>query len=375
MTIRKPRQRQNLRFWGLAAAVLLILGGLWLGAFALTDWLAPAWPGSVRGVVALWTSLVLFGTLSVVWGRRAGRRRPDVFGRFNEALRRIAGGDYSVQVPTEDVEDHGPGAAFHQLAANLNAMTSALSRVEELRRQFVADVSHEFQSPLTSILGFAQALQTSDQPESLRQRYLGIIEAEARRLSRVSEQLLRLSTLDDREEVPDPAGFRLDVQLRQALVAAEPRWSAKNLRVEADLDAVEVVGNEGLWAQVWTNLIGNAVKFTPEGGAVWLVLTGTPPVVEVRDSGIGLTGEQQTRVFERFYKAEASRSSGDGTAGSGLGLALVHRIVTLHGASVEVESPGLGRGTVFRVRFPAAPSGPPPPRPTEPGLPQPTARD
>jgi len=350
----------------------VVLGGLWFGIDAAVGFLTPAWPPAVRGIAALWSSLLLFVALSVAWGRWAGPRRPDLFGRINEALGRIAGGDYTVQVPTEDFDDHGPGAAFHQLAASLNAMTSSLSRMEELRRQFVADVSHEFQSPLTSILGFAQALQSPALPEALRQRYLGIIEAEARRLSRVSEQLLRLSSLDDQDAAPDPRPIRLDVQIRQALVTAEPRWSAKRLSVEADLDPVEVVGNEGLWAQVWTNLIGNAVKFTPEGGAVRLVLRGEPPVVEVHDTGVGLTEEQAARVFERFYKAEASRSAGDG----GLGLALVQRIAALHGAAVEVSSPGLGLGSVFRVRLASpAPGAPPPPPPPEPGLPPPTATD
>ncbi len=182
-------------------------------------------------------------------------------------------------------------------------------------------------------------------PDELRSRYLGIIEAEARRLSRMSANLLKLNSLEDRDGPPDPSRFRLDSQLRQVLVALEPQWSAKSLQVEADLTETELDGNEELWTQTWTNLVHNAVKFTPEGGMVRVrIVPGPPLVVEVEDTGIGLAPEEAPRVFERFYKADSARSSADGVSGSGLGLALVQRIVTLHGAPGRSREPGLGTG-------------------------------
>lgn len=352
MKARGQFHRSRGRFAATTAVFFLASGLVWAGFWSLSGLWFPTWNPIGSGVAAFWATLVVLIATAVLWGRRAGRRRPDVFGPFNEAFLRIARGDYTVKIPTETIEAGGPGIHFQTLAENLNAMAGALAKVEDLRRRFVADVSHEFQSPLTSILGFSQALRSEALPGEIRLRYLGIIESEARRLSRLAEVLLRLNALEDREGPPDPVPFRLDVQLRRVLVALEPQWAAKGLEIGADLAEVEVVGNEELWTQVWTNLLHNAIKFTPAGGFVTVRLGGHGPVVEVEDSGVGLAPGEDQRIFERFYKAEDSRSY-DGVSGSGLGLALAQRIVTLHGATIKALSPGLGKGTTLRVSFPS----------------------
>jgi signal transduction histidine kinase len=354
---RKQHRRfalQLLRNLSIAFASLAVL---WVCVAALTGWWADAakftWNPWVRGIVELWGTLLFGLLLGFLWGTTFGRHRRDAFGRMvtqlNDAFARIARGDFRVQV-SDELQDRGPQNPLSSLVENVNAMAESLAGLEELRRQFVADVSHEFQSPLTSILGFAQALK-SELPADLRHRYLSIIETEARRLSKLSENLLRLNSLEDREGPPEPVAFRLDVQIRRVLVAMEPQWTAKNLQLEADLAEVTLDGNEELWTHVWTNLVQNAVKFTPRGGRLCVRLRSEPLTVEIEDSGIGLTPEQAERVFERFYKADTSRTSEE-NSGSGLGLALVHRIVSLHGATVAVTSPGLGQGAVFRVEYP-----------------------
>jgi signal transduction histidine kinase len=308
-------------------------------------------------VQAVWRGLAAFGIgfaamFLFSWGLAAmmGQRRPDVFAVFNQAFQRITQGDYKVQIPASEMDKMrgGPGDTFKVMAENLNTMAGSLARMEDLRRQFVADVSHEFQSPLTSILGFAEAMK-APLSDDLRRRYLEIIEAEARRLSRMSANLLKINSLEDRDGPPDPTQFRLDSQLRHVVVTLEPQWSAKGLSVEADLIEVEVVGNKELWAQAWTNLVHNAIKFTPAGGLIRVKITPGPTLaVEVTDTGIGLAPEDTDRVFERFYKADSSR----GAEGSGLGLALVRRIVTLHRGTVVALSSGRDQGTTFRVEFP-----------------------
>ena len=330
------------------------IGGLawwggWQGFGVFFPGIDPVGRGLASFVVAFFV-MFLFS-----WGLAAvmGSRRPDVFGLFNDAFLRITQGDYKVQIPLSELGHRGggPGDTFKVMAENLNTMAGSLARMEDLRRQFVADVSHEFQSPLTSILGFAEAMK-AQLPDDQRSRYLEIIEAEARRLSRMSANLLRLNSLEDRDGPPDPTPFRLDSQLRKVLVALEPQWSSKNLQVEADLTEVELVGNEELWTQTWTNLVHNAIKFTQAGGNIRVRIAAGPPlVVDIEDNGIGLAPEEAQRVFERFYKADSARSSAE-VSGSGLGLALVHRIVTLHGAQVEALSPGLGKGTSMRVTWP-----------------------
>ncbi len=321
--------------------------GAWqvLGAFPL---------GTVgRGMVAFGLAFVVVFLFGWALAAVMGSRRPDVFGLFNEALLRITQGDYKVQIPTGEMEKigGGPGGTFKIMAENLNTMAGSLARMEDLRRQFVADVSHEFQSPLTSILGFTQTLKDPHLPDDLRRRSLDIIEVEARRLSRLSDTLLKLGALEDRDGPPDPAPFRLDSQIRGVIVALEPLWTAKELVVEADLAETTVVGNQELWNQVWINLLQNAVKFTPPQGRILVALPQGSRAVEVSDTGIGLAPEDTDRVFERFYKVDSSR----GAEGSGLGLALVRRIVTLHGGSVRAFSPGRGQGTTFRVELPDKP--------------------
>ena len=357
-----PEERQQRRrfawiFLRTIGVAFVLLAALWTGVSALLGWWSDAagfrWNHWLRGLVELWCTLLLGLLVGFLWGKTLGQKRRDAFWRtvtlLNEAFARISRGDFSVQVATTDLPDPNPDSPFLSMIENVNAMTESLAKVEELRRQFVADVSHEFQSPLTSILGFAQALK-SELPQELRHRYLSIIELEARRLSRLSENLLRLNSLEDRDRPPESAAFRLDVQIRRILVAMEPQWTGKELRLEADLAEASIVGSEELWAHVWTNLIHNAVKFTPRGGRLCLRLRHHPLAVEIEDSGIGLTPEQRERVFERFYKADASRTS-DENSGSGLGLALVQRIVSLHGASVSASSAGLGGGTTFTVKF------------------------
>lgn len=339
---------------------LLGLGGLFLlsGIFwsllqILSGWLLPAdsWWRSpwVRGLAELWLSITLTLLFWMIFGRLIGDGRPQVLPQLNEAFARIARGDFKVQV-----SDPTPIKEFQSLFDNMNNMTESLARMEELRRQFVADVSHEFQSPLTSILGFTQSLKSTSLSEETRQHYLDIVEIEARRLSRLSENLLKLSALEDRDGPPDPLSFRLDAQIRRALATMEPQWSAKRLAIEADLTEITINGNEELWDQVWINLIQNAIKFTPPGGCIAVWTNGASPLtVELSDSGIGLTPEEADRVFERFYKADSSRTQGQGGSGSGLGLALVQRIVNLHGGTVSARSAGLGQGTTFRVELPA----------------------
>jgi signal transduction histidine kinase len=336
-----------LRLTGLFALLFGVGGAAWAGSWELLGFFVPGFHLLPRGLAAFAAALTLLGLTFYLTGRVMGKRRPDFFGPFNDAVQRITRGDYAVTIPVKDHHQGGPGQSFNQLAENLNTMAGTLARMEALRRQFVADVSHEFQSPLTSILGFAQALQ-ADLPAETRQRYLAIIADEARRLSRVSANLLKLNSLEDEEGPPDPLQFRVDTQLRRVIVALEPQWSAKGLTVEAALSEATVVGNEELWTQAWTNLLQNAVKFTPPGGRIAVRLAGPPPVVEVEDTGIGLTPDQAARVFERFYKADAART---GDTGSGLGLALVQRIAALHGARVEALSPGLGQGTTLKVSF------------------------
>lgn len=207
-------------------------------------------------------------------------------------------------------------------------------------------------NPLTSLKGYAHLLKKTDLSYEERGRYLHIIETETERLSKISENLLKLTALERQTEPIQKKPFRIDKQLRRTILTCEPEWSAKQIEFLIDLQESYVYGDEALLSQVWMNLIHNAVKFTGEGGRISVKIVDLPgaAAVEIADDGIGMEPEQAERVFERFYKADKARNEG----GSGLGLSIAQKIAELHGGSIEVESKR-GEGTLFRVILPAEP--------------------
>lgn len=353
-----PRRKHRLK---IMLTTLAVLTGLVL-EWTLVSWLkdlALAALGVqlipyVSRLIDLVVSLFLFGFIMSFIGRAVRRQPMELLAMVSDALSRIARGDFSVSLPLDRAGDAVPENQFLQIASNLNQMAESLKQMEEMRQEFISNVSHEIQSPLTSIQGFAQALKDGGLSEEVRQRYLSTIEAESRRLSRLSENLLRLSSLDSKAHAPAPKSYRLDSQIRHVVLAAEPQWTAKSLDVSAELDELIVSADEDMLNQVWTNLAHNAVKFTPPGGQIRIELRRTEGRLLVRfsDSGIGISAEDQPFVFDRFYKADRARSHSDASGGSGLGLAITKTIVELHGGRIEVQSEGLGRGSCFTVTLP-----------------------
>ncbi|PEV97036.1 two-component sensor histidine kinase [Bacillus cereus] len=264
-----------------------------------------------------------------------------------EPIQKIAKGDFSVKIRNEEKYDGEIGV----LVKSINDMTDELNAMEKMRQEFVSNVSHEIQSPLTSIKGFARALQDNNLSEEKRKHYLTIIETETTRLSKLSQNLLKLTLLESEEYIPERVTYRLDQQLKQIVLNSEPLWAEKEIELELDLEKVQITADQESMSQVWINLIHNSIKFTPSGGTITIQLKEHEELVEVRihDNGIGISEEQKQHVFERFYKADSSRNRAHG--GSGLGLAIVKKVVDLHQGEIKVESEE-GNGTGFIVRIP-----------------------
>ncbi|MCS7459564.1 ATP-binding protein [Paenibacillus doosanensis] len=278
------------------------------------------------------------------------KKQMHMFRRMIALIRRIGKGDFSV---TFDItkDRHGP---WGELAESLNHMTLELNQMEQMRQEFISNVSHEIQSPLTSIGGFARALHNDNLSAEERRHYLDIIETESRRLSKLSDNLLKLTSLESRHHPFDPKPFRLDKQLRRLVLACEPQWLDKGIEMDVSLDEITIVADEDMMSQVWVNLLGNSIKFTPAGGTIGVQAgqEGPNAVIRISDTGIGISEEEQEHVFERFYKADKSRSRAAG--GSGLGLSIVKNIVERHHGSIRVQS-RLGEGTCFIVTLPLKP--------------------
>lgn len=251
-----------------------------------------------------------------------------------DAARRMARGDFSRHIPVDRDDEIG------ELAYAFNHMTKSLVMLEQMRRSFVANVSHELKTPMTTIAGFIDGILDGTIPPERQPYYLGIVSGEVRRLSRLVTSMLSLAKLESGEMKLNLTRFDLSELALQTMLTFEQRISDKSLQVEGmdSLSEVTVRADRDLIHQVVYNLLDNAVKFTPESGLLRISLSVQPgsAVALVRNSGDGIPASELPHVFERFYKTDRSR--GLDKTGTGLGLYLVRTIINLHGGKITARS-------------------------------------
>jgi two-component system phosphate regulon sensor histidine kinase PhoR len=327
--------------------VLILLLGCFTAAFFLTSFIYTNIGQSPSALLAqIINSLLglIMASIIVKVGGRFDKQTIGLFDSIIKAQKKIAGGDFNVSMD-KNTEGLGP---FGELVESVNDMALELSKMEKMRQEFISNVSHEIQSPLTSILGFAQALRKNKLSTEDRLHYLNIIEAESMRLSKLSDNLLSLASLEAGTIKLEPSTYRLGKQLRSIVLACETQWTDKNILMDVSLEEVEINADEEMMSQVWINLIHNSIKFTLDGGSVRVDLhkQGDKIQFKISDTGIGIAEEDLSHVFERFYKADKSRKPS--IKGNGLGLSIVKKIVDMHQGTIDVQSK-LGVGTTFTV--------------------------
>lgn len=262
---------------------------------------------------------------------------------LTRATKEIARGNYDVRVGIKRKDEIG------FLANQFNVMASKLSKIEEMRSEFVSNVSHEIQSPLTSIKGFAKVLRNTQLTDEKKEHYISIIEEQSERLSGMSDRLLKLASLDTDQHPFQPTSFKLDEQIRKTILNLEPLWGEKHLKLTLDLPETIITADPLLLEQVWINLLQNAIKFSSIDGDIYVSIDQVQDGIKVivKDTGKGISESDIQRIFERFYQADRSRNR----QGSGLGLSIVHKIVEMHKGKINVESK-IGEGTAVNVRLP-----------------------
>ncbi|MEJ8543949.1 ATP-binding protein [Brevibacillus borstelensis] len=346
------RKHPNRKIWLRVLGVigfLIYINLCWSAAywltFALYQKIGIAPSEFVRGLINSFSGFFIFFCTMFLLSRLVRPRHVELFQLLIDALRRIAKGDFSVKLDIK-MEDR-----WGQLVENINHMAEQLNEMEQMRQEFISNVSHEIQSPLTSISGFARALRRENLSRDEQLHYLDIIETESKRLSKLSDNLLKLTSLEAKQHPMERKRYRLDHQLRNIILACEPQWLGKEIELDVALEKVELVADEDMMSQVWNNLLSNSIKFTPQGGkiSVRAQRTGGEVVVQISDTGIGISPEDQERIFERFFKADRSRNRAMG--GSGLGLSIVKKIVGLHQGRIAVQSQP-GEGTTFIITLP-----------------------
>lgn len=291
---------------------------------------------SLRSVLAI-SVLISIGIILI-----AVKRIVRPMKRLTSATQKVAVGDFDVRVEYDGVDEMGA------LVKNFNTMAQELRNIEYLRKDFVSSVSHEFKTPIASIGGFAKILRNDALEPSEVKEYADIIVSETDRLSKLSSNLLRLSSLENQSIVDRVHAFSLDEQIRRVLVLLEHKWSEKHLELEVALNPITFSGDEELLQQVWINLIENAIKFSREGGLLTVKSSTVDDIVivSIADSGAGMDEDTLSRIFEKFYQGDSAHA----TEGNGLGLSIAKRIVDLHEGWIVVNSK-VGRGSEFEVRL------------------------
>ena len=278
--------------------------------------------------------------------------------RLTQAATAMAGGDFDICVP-----DARTTPEVAELSEAFNIMAEQLSRMEDSRREFVANVSHELRSPITAIRGYVDGMLDGTIPGERQTHYLTIVSSETKRLSKLIGELLDLSRLEREDAALEMTDFDVCDLLERAFLRRMGDIDARGLELECDFDPEPCYVRADLARieQVATNLIDNAIKFTPDGGRIDLIVRQEAGVctVTVKDSGIGILPEDRPKVFDRFYTADKAHTSGKGT---GLGLSICQRIMEMHEQQIRLLETEGGAAFAFtlaageRHKRPEAPS-------------------
>ncbi|WP_084748619.1 sensor histidine kinase [Clostridium mediterraneense] len=290
------------------------------------------------GGIALIISIIIATIISGIISKKVLKPIREL----NKATYEVAKGNFNIKVDIP--RDH----EFGLLTRNFNKMVKELNGIETLRSDFVSNVSHEIKTPLASIQGFAKLVQDSSFSDDERSEFAEIIINESARLSKLSSNILKLSKLENQDIITEKTQFSLDEQIRCAILIMEAEWNEKNIELDIELEKVNIIENEDLLQQVWLNLIGNAIKFTSDGGKIKIKLMNFEDeiLIKISDNGIGMSEETKKHIFEKFYQGDKAHLSN----GNGLGLALVKRIIELCNGRIKVDSK-LGEGTTFTIRL------------------------
>lgn len=286
-------------------------------------------------------TILLAIPLSALFSKQIAKPLNDMI----RATKSISRGDYSVRV-----EETGRGE-IRELLHSFNQMTAELGGTEMMRTDFINTFSHEFKTPIVSIRGFARRLQRENLTGAQRAEYLEYIVRQSERLSELSANILLLCRYENQQMIGTQETYELDEQIRRCILLLENQWEAKNIQFDIRLSPLNYKGNEEMLDHVWLNMIGNAIKFSPDGGSVKVLAAsqGDWLYVDIADEGEGMSPGEIEHMFDKFYQGNRGRALG----GNGLGLPLAKRIVDLCGGRIEAESTE-GKGTTFHILLPCS---------------------
>ena len=267
--------------------------------------------------------------------------------RIISAAEKIMNGEFSTRIEPINSIDTADG--FDIIVDYFNKMAEELSGTETLRTDFISNVSHELKTPLSVMQNYGTMLQQPDLSEEKRIEYAKAITESSRKLADLITNILKLNKLENQQIFPEKQTYNLGEQLCECLLNFESTWEKKEININTDIEEeVFVESDPELLTLVWNNLFSNAMKFTESGGDVSLTLKSDEEwaVVQVSDTGCGISPDVGKHIFEKFYQGDTSHA----TQGNGLGLALVKRVVDIAGGDISVNSE-VHKGSTFTVKI------------------------
>ncbi len=334
----KNGEYSELVFAGIACGAASLFGFLLFVIFEKSGAITVNMPSGT--IFAAFLFVCVFALAFFLFYLRFKKRRESLKSIY-EAVEKISSGDYEINLGDVSAE-------FKRAAQALEAVALALKRADETKNDFINDFSHELKTPIVSIRGFAKLIAKGKLTKEEEKEYLDVIVSESDRLIDLTASTLMLDRLSNGRLDVSFAEFDVSETLRKCILVLQSAWEKKNIEMEADVGDCRIISNEELISQLFINILDNAVKFTPEGGRVEVSLTesGKEVVISIKDSGVGMDEETCRRMFDKYFRAEKSRT----THGNGLGLATVKRIAELLDLKIEAES-SLGKGTEFTVTY------------------------
>lgn len=337
----KTRKRRSFHFYFIFYVNIVLVSSI-----ALSSWIAPLivdwfsqWFRLPDFVMILILSLLIGITLSLF----VGKVILAPIKRIRDAMTDVSEGNLDIAVTEESRLDE-----IEDINHAFNIMVKELRSTEIIQSDFVSNVSHEFKTPLTSIEGYATMLKDGNLSEEEKE-YVEKILFNTHRMSELVNNILLLSKLDNQGIERRNEEFSVDEQIRQEILATETKWTEKNIDFDIEMDVVRFNGNGSLISHIWSNLLGNAIKFSPYGGKIKMTLKieNGNVVFAISDEGEGIKEEAKKYIFDKFYQSDTSHKQ----EGNGLGLALVKKIVDIYGGEVSVHNLET-KGCEFTVRLP-----------------------
>lgn len=325
---------------------LLLMSGIHTGLIVLANRMN--WSGFIQTIIPMFYWGFVSAVLTLFTRRQIFTAYEEPIHKLAEATGQVAGGDFSVYVPTL----HGPDKRDYLdvMIMDFNKMVEELGSIETLKTDFVSNVSHEMKTPIAIIKNYAEILKSKNISEEQRKEYAETIEFAARRLSDLISNILKLNKLENQTITPEAAVYDVSKQLCECILQFDDAMNDKDIELETELEErVMIEADESLLELVWNNLLSNAVKFTEPGGVIKVCQISDEKCVQVsiKDTGCGMSEESARHIFDKFYQGDTSHSK----EGNGLGLALVKRVLELMDGDIQVISEA-GQGSTFTVTLP-----------------------